>query len=157
MTPGMITRRGDVNSWLRSLPIIVAPFRLRRPCREAKERERSDLEHGRADAERALHDQRRDRVGHHAPAQDVELRVTQRAGRGDVVLLAHGQHRRAHDTGIDGHRHDRHRDHGVGQGWLQDGDDDERQQQGREGQEHVHDAHQPVVRPAAQEARRPRR
>ena len=50
-------------------------------------------------------------------------------------------------------QHDGDGDHGVGQAGPEDGHENQRQQQRREGQDHVHDPHDDCVQPARREAR----
>ena len=75
-------------------------------------------------------------------------RHPQRARRLHVLVPHHLQDRPAHQPGElgqvgDADGHDR-----AGEAGPQDGDDDERQQQVREREHHVRDAHQQVVDPA---------
>ena len=125
-----------------------APFRALDVAGHPDEGEGGDLEDGAADAERAGHDERRQRVGHDPPDEDAVRRFAERPRRRHVVVLLRRQHRRARDAGVHGYRDDADGDQGVGQARAGRGHDDDREEQRREGQDDVHEAHEDVVRPA---------
>ena len=66
-------------------PIIEPHSGVGQVARDADERERGDLEDGATDAERALDDERRQRVRQDPPGQDADRRLAERARRGDEV------------------------------------------------------------------------
>ena len=76
---------------LRSRPIIE-PHSASALGAEAQERQGGDLEDRAADAERALHDERRQGVGQDAPEQDAARRLAERPRRRHEVALADREH-----------------------------------------------------------------
>ncbi|EMF27026.1 cation transport ATPase [Streptomyces gancidicus BKS 13-15] len=91
--------------------------------------------------ERGLHDHRAERVGQDLREHDAALAHTQGLGREDVVRAALGQHRAAQQAGEHRHLHHTHGDHHRGQRLPHDGGDGDRQQQRRQRQHHVDEAH----------------
>jgi len=130
-----------------------APLGRWRLCAEAEEAERRHVEDRAADAERPLHDDGRERVRQHLAEEDGRLRSAERSARRDELTVAQAQDRRAHHTRVDGDRDHADRELGVDQPGADDGHDGDRQQEAREGEQHIHDAHQEVVHPSAHVAR----
>ena len=83
----------------------------------------------------------------------AQRRDTQAAPGGDEVPLPDGQHLGPDEPGVPRPEDGRERDHRVGQTAAQGRGDRDRQDQGRERQKHVGDAHQDLIGHAAEIAR----
>ena len=92
-------------------------------------------------------------IGQHMPQQDVPARTTQQERRFDERGLPRLDDLCAHHPGEDGHRGDAGRDRGVLGVEAERGDDDDGQQEVRDRQQHVDQAGQHDVDPAAEETR----
>ena len=80
--------------------------------------------------------------------QDAPGRLAEGPRRGDVVVLLGRQHRGPRDPGIDRYRDDADGQQGVEQARSRRGHDGDREEQRGEGEDHVHEAHERVVRPS---------
>ena len=93
-----------------------SPFRRRRLRAEAEEAERRGLEDRVGDAERGLHDQRRQAIGQDGEEHQAEQADADDARGGHVILAQFAKRRGAHQPDIAGEIDDRHRDDRVGRG-----------------------------------------
>ena len=107
-----------------------------------------------AEAQEEIDDQRPARIGQDLDEQDVERALAAHAGGGDVIAVADVERHRAHDA-----RDDRR----LGEGDDQDDverrcaelrDDDQVEDDLREGEHHVADAHDDRVDPCRRDSRR---
>ena len=126
-----------------------APGGIRRLDPEPEERERGLDEDRVGHGERALDDQRREAVGQDDAGRDVDAASPQRPRGLDELLLADRQGVGARDAGEGRDEHDSDRHHGVLERWPEDGHQRDGQQDRREGQQGVHEAHDEAVEPAA--------
>ena len=127
--PGKNTRWGAVKTWLRSDGQHRPPLGGGRPHPEAQEGEGGDLEDGGGHAQSGLHHEGGERVGEDAVPDDAGGGDAQGAVGGHVVVLPHGEHRRAHDAGVGRDGDDGDGQHGVDQPLAHDGDDGDGQEQ----------------------------
>ena len=131
-----------------------APRRVRRVDAEAEEREERLAEHDAGQLEEDEDDHEAERVRQQMPEENAMPARADRARRAHVVVLLERDDLAAHDArrrepGRDGQRDD-HRPEVDG---AEDRERDDRERQVRQAVEGVEDAHQPVVEPAADEAR----
>src|SRR6185369_1150328 len=126
-----------------------APFGRRRLRAETEEAERGGVEDRRREAEGRLDDERRGAVGQHG----VEHQACG-AGAGEarglhVVLGELAEDGAARQANEVRQHDDGDREHGVRQPRAENGDHRDREQQVRQREHHVHQAHDGVLRPAA--------
>src|SRR5215216_41090 len=126
-----------------------APLRGRCSGAEAQEREGGHVQYGGREGEGGLHDQGSHAIREHAGEDDLGVARPEGALGLDVVALPNGDDRRAHDPRYLRNEHDAYSEHRVWQARPEHGDDDDGEQDAREGQDHVHEAHQHRVGPAA--------
>src|SRR5215212_4154562 len=115
---------------------------------ETKKGEGCDVQDGGREGEGSLHYEGGHAIREHAGEDDLGVAGAERTLRLDVVALAHRDHRRAHHPRHLGDEHDADSEHSVRQARPEHGDDHDGQQDAREGEEHVHQAHQHRVGPA---------
>ena len=92
-----------------------APFRRRRLRAEAEKAEARRLQDGVGDAERGLHDQRREAIGQHGREHQPDRPDAGDARGGDVILGEFAERRGAHQPDIAREIDDRDRDDRVGE------------------------------------------
>ena len=117
-----------------------APFRRRRLRAEAEEAEARRLEDGVGDAERGLHDQRREAIRQHGREHQPQRPDAGDARGGDIILVEFAERRGAHQPDVARQIDDRHRDDGVGEARAENRDDEDRQHQARHRHDEVHHA-----------------
>ena len=105
-----------------------------------------------AEAQRDLHEQRRDRVREDVPAQHAEVADTDGSRRLDIGLLAHGEHLRPHESHEPGHERDADRDRRREDALVENDRHDERERDRREGEHGVGDPGDHVIGPRAEVA-----
>ena len=157
--PGKMTRCGALNIWLRTgadhrrpTPAVggLAPS----PRNESAATSRMAV----AMPERALHDERRQRVRQDAAKQDPPLRLAERREAMTKSRSRIGEDRCAHDARVDRDGDDPDGEHRIQQRIVQErdlerpanaGGQEDGQDEGREREQDVHDPHEHVVDPAA--------
>ena len=120
---------------------------------KAQEGERGDVQDGAGDPQRADHDQGGEGVGQDAAQQDAAGRFAERPGGDHEVALLDREDRGTHDAGVDRDPHDADGEGGVQEPRAEHRDHGDRQDQRREGKQHVHEPHDQVVEPAPGVAR----
>ncbi len=119
----------------------------------AQERQPRDHEDRQPELQHGQGDQRSRGVRQHVPEEHVQVRPALEPRGLDEHRRAHAQHLGAHHPGEHRHRRDARGDRGVDGLEPERADDHDREQERRDGEQHVHEPREYDVGPRPQEAR----
>ncbi len=123
----------------------AAPLGCGRADADAQEAQRRRRDDGRSDAHGGQDDDGRHDVGEQVAEDDRPGGAADHPGGGHEFPLFDAQHIAARQAHVAWHRGDAYRDHQVDHAGAERGDDGDRQQDARKGQQHIHEAHDDAV------------
>src|SRR5215218_11293702 len=144
---GVLALDEDAESRAEGVGEHRSPLGRRSAGAEAEERESGHVQYRRCERQCSLHYERRHAVRQYARKDDLGVACSEGPFGFDVITFSDADHGGPDNAGDLGYEHDAYGEHRVRQGGPQNGDDDDREQDAREGEKHVHQAHKYRVGP----------